>query len=133
MKRSFNLLYILMASIVLSSCKKDLLDVTPPDQLSTSVFWKTEADADLALTGLYNYLYASGGTYSTSQYTVMSWDNFSDDSYSQYNNAGGTSALTSGITPLSGGYVAAYYTNNYRAIAATNSFLANVGKVLSGT
>ena len=112
MKHSFNVLYILIASVFLSSCKKDLLDVNPPDQLSTANFWKTEADADLALTGLYNFLYASSGGYATSQYTVMSWDNFSDDSYGQYNYGGGTSALTSGITPLSGDFVANYYTNN---------------------
>ncbi|WP_018614516.1 RagB/SusD family nutrient uptake outer membrane protein [Segetibacter koreensis] len=126
------ILYSLTSSILFVSCKKDLLDVSPPDQLSTSVFWKTEADADLALTGLYNYLYASGGGYATSQYTVMAWDNFSDDSYGQYDYGGGTSALTSGLTPLSGGFVNSYYTNNYRAIAAINSFLANVDKVLTG-
>src|SRR3954470_18274122 len=88
------ILYSLPVSILFVSCKKDLLDVSPPDQLSTSVFWKTEADADLALTGLYNYLYASGGGYATSQYTIMAWDNFSDDSYGQYDYGGGTSALT---------------------------------------
>ncbi|MCU7547972.1 RagB/SusD family nutrient uptake outer membrane protein [Chitinophagaceae bacterium LB-8] len=124
--------YCFIASLFFSSCKKDLLDVTPPDQLSTTVFWKTEADADLALTGLYNYLYASGGGYATSQYTIVSWDNYSDDSYGQYNYGGGTSALRSGITPSSSEFVANYYVNNYRAIAAINSFLANVGKVLSG-
>src|SRR3954471_16517165 len=126
------ILYSLTVSIPFASCKKDLLDVTPPDQLSTAVFWKTEADADLALTGLYNFLYTSSGGYATSQYTVMAWDNYTDDSYGQYNYGGGTSALTSGITPLSGDFVANYYANNYRAIAAINTFLANVGKVLSG-
>jgi len=126
-------LYICVICLLLAlSCKKDLLDVTPPDKLSTTVFWKTEADADLALTGLYNYLYADGGGYSTSQYQVFAWDNFSDDSYTPYDYGGGRSALTSGITPQSGNYVYNYYLHNYQAIAAINSFLANVGKVLSG-
>ena len=119
-------------SLVLASCKKGLLDVAPPDQLSTTVFWQTEADADLALTGLYNYLYAGNSGYATSQYTIMAWDNYSDDSYGQYNYGGGTSALTSGITPNSGDFVYSYYYNNYRAIAAINAFLANVEKVLTG-
>ncbi len=118
--------------ILFVSCKKSLLDVTPPDKLSTTVFWKTEADADLALSGLYNSLYAGGIGYATSQYTIMAWDNFSDDSYGQYNYGGGTSALSSGITPTSGDFVYGYYNNNYQAIARINSFLANVGKVLAG-
>lgn len=130
------LLYIMLiplaGTILTAGCKKGFLDVTPPDKLSTGIFWKTEADADLALTGLFNYLYAGGGGYSTSQYQIFAWDNFSDDSYGQYNYGGGLSALTSAITPQSGEYVYSYYENNYKAIAAINSFLANVGKVLSG-
>jgi len=123
--------------VMLASCKKGLLDVSPPDQLSSTIFWKTEADADLALTGLYNFLYAANGWQSgydwgQGQYCVLSWDNYSDDSYGQYNYGGGTTALSSGITPNSGGHVASYYYNNYRAIGAINSFLANVDKVLTG-
>lgn len=123
---------LLAGAISLVSCNKNLLNVTPPDKLSTTIFWKSPSDADLALTGLYNYLYASGGGYATSQYQVYAWDNFTDDSYGQYDYGGGTSALASGITPQSGGYVYSYYANNYKAIAAINSFLANVGRVLSG-
>lgn len=120
------------AFLCLQSCKKDLLDVAPPDRLSTGVFWQSESDADLALTGLYNYLYSSGGGYATSQFTMIAWDNFSDDSYGQYNYGGGTSALRSGITPSSGDFVYNYYGNSYRAIAAINTFLVNVEKVLTG-
>ncbi|MET7253720.1 RagB/SusD family nutrient uptake outer membrane protein [Dyadobacter fermentans] len=130
-----NLQYKVLALITLilsaASCSDDL-DVAPPDKLSTNIFWKSEADADLALTGLYSFLYASSGGYATSQYQVFAWDNFSDDSYGQYNYGGGTSALSSGITPQSGDFISAYYINNYKAIAAINSFLANVGKVLTG-
>ena len=127
----YTVLRFLILIVSVTSCTNDL-DVAPPDKLSTSIFWKSEADADLALTGLYNFLYASGGGYATSQYQVFAWDNFSDDSYGQYNYGGGTSALSSGITPQSGDFVYNYYANNYKAIAAINSFLANVGKVLKG-
>lgn len=130
-----SLLYTVLTFVTLClsaiSCTDDL-DVAPPDKLSTNIFWKSETDADLALTGLYNFLYAPSGGYATSQYQVFAWDNFSDDSYGQYNYGGGTSALSSGITPQSGDFVSNYYTNNYKAIAAINSFLANVGKVLKG-
>lgn len=43
-----------MAAIVLlASCSKNFLDVIPKDQLTDAVFWRTENDATLALTGLY--------------------------------------------------------------------------------
>src|SRR5258708_11334215 len=47
---------LLVASVSLTSCKK--LDVAPPDKISSSIFWKSESDADLALTGIYNRFYA---------------------------------------------------------------------------
>src|SRR6478735_2317553 len=132
MKKFLQNIPFLIVVIITASCNKSFLDRTPPDKLSTTVFWKNESDADLALTGLYNYLYSSSGGYATSQYQMVAWDNFSDDSYGQYNYGGGTTALTAGITPQSGDFVYAYYANNYQAIAAINSFLANVSKVLTG-
>jgi len=130
-------IYILMTVVVmLVSCKKSSLDLNPPDKLSTQNFWKSESDADLALTGCYNFLYAQGGSYSTSQYEVVAWDNFSDNSYGQYNYGGGTSALSSGLSPgvfdTYNLYQSSYYVNNYTAIASINYFLANVDKVLTG-
>ena len=129
--QQYLLLITVAAATVFGGCKK-VLDVTPPDKLASSLFWKTPEDADKALTGLYNYLYATGEGYATSQFTVFAWDNFTDDSYGQYNYGGGLNALTSGITPQSGDFVKAYYGNSYQAIAAANSFLANVDKVLTG-
>lgn len=116
-----------------TSCDKNLLNVAPPDKLSTTIFWKSPSDADLALTGLYNYLYAGGGTYATGEYEPYVWDNFSDNSYGQNHSGGvGVEVLAAGMTPQTGGYVHQVYVNNYQAIAAINSFLANVGRVLSG-
>ena len=130
------IIILVLLSVVLTSCKKTALDLNPPDKLSTQTFWKTESDADLALTGCYNFLYAQGGGYSTSQYQVMAWDNFSDNSYGQYNYGGGTSALSSGLSPgvfdTYNLFQSSYYVNNYSAIASINYFLANVGKVLTG-
>lgn len=122
----------LLLSGAATSCNQEILDVAPLDRLSAATFWKAEADADYALTGAYNYLYAGGGGYSTSQFQIFAWDHFSDNAYSQYNYGGGQSALSSGITPQSGDYVRNYYDNSYRAIAAINTFLANVDKVLTG-
>ena len=130
--QSIILLTVFATCILFASCKKGLLDVAPPDQLSTTVFWKSEADADLALTGLYNFLYAGGGNWANSQYEVMGWDTYTDDVFGKHNYGGGYNATSSGITPNTGAYVFNYYNNNYRAIAAINSFLANADKVLTG-
>ena len=118
----------LAAVLCLASCKK--LDLTPTSQLSTTIFWKTPADADLALAGLYNTLYANNGT--VDQNAPYWWDCFSDNAYSQHALGGSQTTLISGLTPTSGNYQLLYYQNAYVAIAATNSFLVNVGKVLSG-
>ncbi|MDN5288822.1 MAG: RagB/SusD family nutrient uptake outer membrane protein [Mucilaginibacter sp.] len=124
---------IFMAAVVcLTSCKK--LDVTPPDKLSTANFWKTATDADLALTGLYTTLYAQSGQ--ITEYGPMWWENFSDNSYSQNNQGSAQQSLIAGLTPTIGGFPtdngSSLYANAYISIAATNSFLANVGKVLTG-
>ncbi len=105
----------------------------PRDKLSTSVFWKTEADADLALTGLYNYLYQSGGGYATSCMRSLPGIISVMILTASTNYGGGQSALSSGITPQSGDFVLNYYANSYKAIAAANSFLANVEKYSRAT
>ncbi len=81
--------------VCLTSCNK--LNLTPPDQLSNATFWKTPADADLALTGIYATLYAQQGQ--ISEYAPVWWENFSDDSYTQNNQGGAQQALIAGLTP----------------------------------
>jgi hypothetical protein len=126
----------LAGSIALFSCNKTLLDQNPPDALTASTFWTNPTDTAYALSGLYNYLYASGGGYATWQFSPMAWDNFSDDSYGQYDYGGGRTATLAGITPATGfggTFVADTYNNCYQAIAADNAFLANIGKIAGGS
>jgi len=126
MKRQLFIIGISIAS--LAGCTK--LNQTPPDQLSTTVFWKQASDADLALTGIYGTLYAGSG--GVDQYGPMWWDNFSDNSYSQHSLAGAQEALISGLTPTSNGFPNTTYSSSYKTISAINNFLPNVNKVLSG-
>ncbi|PWV55648.1 RagB/SusD family nutrient uptake outer membrane protein [Chitinophaga sp. S165] len=124
--------YILFAALFFSACKK--LDVTPPDKLSSGIFWKSPADADLALTGLYGTLLTTSGQISA--YGPMWWENFSDNSYTQNNQGGAQQALIAGLTSTLGGFPTSndesLYVTSYKGIAAANSFLANVNKVLEG-
>ncbi|WP_217604844.1 RagB/SusD family nutrient uptake outer membrane protein [Chitinophaga sp. GbtcB8] len=130
MKRYYH--FILITAVFFTACKK--LDVTPPDKLSTGIFWKTSGDADLALTGLYSTLTAANGQITA--YAPMWWENFSDNSYSQNNQGGAQQSLIAGLTPTIGGFPTSndqsLYITSYKGIAAANSFLANVGKVLEG-
>jgi hypothetical protein len=133
MKRFYQSTFLLaILTSFFISCKKNLLDVNPPDKLSTAVLWKQPSDADLVLTGCYSTLLAPGGGYSISEYNPFAWDGYSDNAYDTGNWSGGTNALLSGITPESGVFVNSVYINNYQAIAYINYFLANVSKVLTG-
>ncbi|HWV32756.1 MAG TPA: hypothetical protein VN038_24005, partial [Dyadobacter sp.] len=98
MKKYNKAILALLLLGITGSCKDNLLDVNPLESRSTTTFWKTEADAEYALAGLYNFLYAPGGGYSNSQFQIYAWDNFSDNTYSPDNYGGGRTALSSGIT-----------------------------------
>ncbi len=65
----FILFAILLASSVITSCKKNILDTLPNDRLSTDLFWKTENDAKLAVNAIYPFL---DGT------NIFIWDGTSD-------------------------------------------------------
>lgn len=122
-------IYIFLAALAcFTSCKK--LDVTPPDQLSSTIFWNKPGDADLGLTGIYGTLYAQDGQ--ISNYAPMWWENFSDNTYTQNNQGGARNALIAGLTSTSDGFPKSLYGNVYISIAAANSFLVNVDKVLTG-
>lgn len=60
----------------LNACNKDFLNVTPKDQLTDESFWKTEKDADMGLTALYNNW--------ESWFNILWWDLMTDNGYSQF-------------------------------------------------
>ena len=114
------------------ACKKNYLDKDPLDQLSGSTFWKTQGDADLALTGCYSYFTrganATGVTAAGAGWGggSMFWDAISDNGYttSSGGNFAGIStgaieaATDTSITNMLGnGYV-----TSYKAIAACNNY-----------
>ena len=105
--------------------QKDFLDLYPHDALSEGTFWKTEADANMALTGCYKTLYNS--YFMMDLYPI--WDSFSDNSW-DYNNAlGAKSAMTAPINSSIGGMVTGFYSNTYARIATCNYFLDNIDQV----
>lgn len=50
------LFVLLLLGIVLNSCKKDLLNKSPQDQISDPAFWKSDGDLQLYINNLYSQL-----------------------------------------------------------------------------
>lgn len=117
--------------IVLVSCKKDFLEKNPTDQIPSENFWKTQADADIALTAIYSYL-IQGYNYTNANNTGQGWgsgtpywETLTDNAVSGafQNVANGTIEATTGTIQSDA------YNTSYKAIQACNIFLANIGNV----
>lgn len=115
MKRFFK--YCLLAvPTMFAGCSEDFLDRAPGDALSPATFWKTEADADLALTGCYNQLETPYGTGD-----MWYWDCTTDNQYN-YHIHEGWRIIGNGSMGASDGNIADYF--NFLDIRTFNEYLA---------
>jgi hypothetical protein len=139
-KQSIQYIFLLIAITGIGlACQKNFLDKNPLDQLSGPTFWKTQGDADLALTGCYSYFTrgsnATGVSAAGSGWGggSMFWDAISDNGYttSSGGNFGGisTGAIEAATDTSNGNMLGNAYLTSYKAIAACNNFLANIGRV----
>lgn len=114
---------ILILNLV--SCS-GFLDKNPLDQISGPTFWKTQADADMGLAGVYARLLVS-----TYDYEQMYWDILGGDLYGASQGSGVTyTKLAQGyIESTSGGPIDAIYSQSYQGITSCNIFLENIDKV----
>ena len=127
-------LILISATIHISACKK-YLDKDPLDQIPANEFWKTQGDAELALTGIYGFL--SPGTNASSVTATapgwgcltMHWDILADNGYTQSSGGNFAGVSTGVIESTTGGIQADAYNTSYRVIAACNNFLTNIDKV----
>src|SRR5947207_2406805 len=106
--------------VVTVSCKKDFLEKNPLDQILSGNFWKTQADADIALTGIYSYL-IQGYNYTSSTNTGQGWgagtpywETLTDNAFSSafVNVANGAIEATTGTIQSDA------YNTSYKAIEA---------------
>lgn len=116
--------------LFLSSCNK-YLDKNPKDAIYNEAFWKTDADAQIALTGCYNKLYSF----------PMGWvrpylDCLADNGYSQWgaHNWNITTIVIGQLTPTTGtvaygGLSPAIYSSIYIGINTFNYFIGKVDEV----
>jgi len=111
------LIYIILATAVLTGCKKDVLDTKPLDKYSNLTLWSSKADANAALTGCY-----SGWELGDN---VIYDDCISDNGIDQFPWEG-YETFASGLASPSDPGVNKY---SYTTIQRCNWFLDNVDKV----
>src|SRR5665647_1977235 len=118
------IILVLTTIIMCSSCKKGFLDKNPLDQISSQTFWKTDADAQMALAGCYRRLQSN-----FLGYRRVWLDCLSDNAYAYWSYYSMDAMSIGVISPTSGGAISAAYSSPYQGIASCNDFLANIDKV----
>ncbi|WP_129714148.1 RagB/SusD family nutrient uptake outer membrane protein [Pedobacter sp. SYP-B3415] len=61
MKKTFLIIFFAGLLVSTAGCKKDLLDQSNPNTLTTDQFWRTEADAQKGVNAIYHMFYQNGG------------------------------------------------------------------------
>ena len=122
-----NIILILVLSIIFLSGCTDYLDKQPLDKISSSTFWKTKSDFNMALTAIYG-LNTTGASWDSPPggvwaYHLPNWDNITDNSYGQHNYFNSKSIVAGEITSTTGGYVSLVYSLSYQAITRINIYL----------
>lgn len=110
----------LVGTLSVTACKKDALDTTPTDRLTSDFYFRNDKDAEYAVNAIYSllpaidYLYLDGAT-----------DNaFNQKTFERaYPFGNGTQ------DPTTSGWAADYWRNAYRGIQRVNYFLENVDRV----
>lgn len=124
---------LLGLSLLFSACKDQLM-TNPLDQFANSVFWNSENDALLAVTGLYRgeIQMSSGAEFSPSDwwsyYGLLYLEFASDNAYDRRGDNADLNKLSDGTLTSSVGVLSNYWKNSYKRIAKVNFFLENVGK-----
>lgn len=125
MKRN-KILIIVLSILLLSGCE-DYLDRQPLDKISSSTFWQSKNDVEMALTAIYG-LNTTGASWDNPPggvwaYHLPNWDNLTDNSYGQHNYFSSKGIVSGDISPTTGGYVSLVYSLCYQAIARINIFI----------
>ncbi len=124
MKTIKRVIYPVLFPLLITSCSKDFMEVSPKDQLSDATFWKTETDADLALTGLYGDGTGWNHVWET-HWNILWWDLMTDNGYSQF--------PWDNISVMGNGQMSASNTGrqyfDYQQIRKANNFLEKIGNV----
>lgn len=121
MKKNYICIFLVAVMVMelLPSCKKSYLDKNPTDAISSATFWKTDADVQMGLTGVYRRL--QSGFFGHYKLWLDAYSDNALDRHSYFNFG----ELTQGV--VNPGNVSGNFFNApYQGIAAANYFLDNV-------
>ncbi len=116
--------FIIIMIGMLTSCRKDFLDKNPTAAIASETFWKSDADAQMGLAGVYRRL--QNGFYGHGKLWLDTYSDNALDRHSFY----GFGDLTQGIVN-STNITGTFYNTPYEAIAGCNFFLDNIDKAPS--
>lgn len=120
----FKSIIITIVVIFAYSCEEDYLDRPSLDQIGEGNFWKTEADAYIALNGIYSNLQSAsmyGGSLNGWQ-GYPGFDGIGDNAFNQFKWEGPGIFMEGSLTTDSGP-VLGNWTDNYQGIFLANEFI----------
>jgi hypothetical protein len=124
-------IYMIAVLAMFTACS-DLLDKEPLTQIDSKDFWKTEQDAQAALTASYSgYRTSIFGSVRGANGVAMDMEALSDNAIITSSFAGYQGIMQGGINPSTGGAINQFWDDCYNAIAKANYFLDNVDQVKS--
>lgn len=113
------ILLVSMLAGLLPACKKGYLDRNPTDAISSGTFWKSNADVQMAMAGVYRRL--QGGFFGNRKIWLDAYSDNALDRHSFY----GFGELSQGVVNPNN-VTTTFYDGPYQGIASCNFFLDNV-------
>ncbi len=114
--------FIVATFIILTSCDKDILEVSSTTQISSETFWKTEADVRLALNATYSKL-------ADLEQMYIYYDVVSDNAYNNYPWEGFKAIADGTHDTRNPGAINWMWDDCFRGIGRTNVVLDNYQSV----
>ena len=122
--------YIYLVMLTMATACSDLLDKEPLTQIDSKDFWKTEQDAQAALTASYSgYRTSIFGSVRGANGVAMDIEALSDNAIITSSFGGYQGIMQGGINPSTGGAINQFWSDCYNAIAKANYFLDNIVQV----
>lgn len=118
MKNIYNVVLLSLLIISLASCKKDLLDLNPYDNVGSGQMWNTENLANKGVIGVYNALRNEnvGAMYSYDQYAVST------------SNRDRSQDMLLGTITTGSGLFTDYWKSHYEGVHRANDAIMNLPK-----
>lgn len=126
MKLKIYVLALWSLALLLSSCQKDFVDLTPPAILPVQNFYKTELDIKTAVTGTYGLLRINYGAY------YLFNEMPSDNAQTYVESEAGIGIFDKLTWQASTAEFASTWIDHYNTIAQCNTVLEKIGSVTFG-